>query len=230
MIMSFIVKLIKNVTPAKVILWSFTALLSISIFTAYENRNQIYARLTEVPTSNMSGLSFIVGDQTKNLIKEYVTGNDDILGMGVLGADLRQNEARSLYFFSDDNALDNLNENFQQAGINRFPLFTNSEQSNIEVIKIINGEFSCTPFRDTSFSVIFPELNSTINFLCRGSIPAYYGYFSGYIIVFVKGPMNPDIVALLKLSTEKLATEVYFRDVLPTQFKEKPAKAQGESK
>jgi hypothetical protein len=215
--LNLIKKLVSTITFGKVALWVIAILLSGVSFTVYENRNRIFANITESVVTNQVGLTFVTSQETEAMIKTQVLADRAIIGIVVMSADLRLNEAKSIYFFGDDPILIQVDAESKKASNNRLPLFANLDDSNADMIKLINGQFTCTKFSDTLLSRIYPELNSSVKMMCRASIPSYYGYFSGFVGVFLGENLSPEKLAQLKVITDKIATEIYFRDVIPTQ-------------
>lgn len=218
---SFIAKLVRTISLNRVLVWSFTALMAIAFYTVYENRTKLLSFISSPAPTNMVGLTFEVGKTTRDQLKNIVEGEQRIVGISVVSTDLRLNEARTLYFFGDEIVVSNVFDRTMQAGSGRLPLFTNNDESNSQIIKLINGQFTCVGFTKTLVSKIYPELGDSIKSICRSSIPSYYGYFSGYVEVYVSESPSVERELQYKLFVEKLANDIYFRDVLETQKPEK---------
>ncbi len=62
-----------------------------------------------------------------------------------------------------------------------------------------------------------PELKGSIKIVCSSSIPSYYGFFSGFIQFFINEDLSLEQQAQLKITAERLSTEVYLRDVIPAK-------------
>lgn len=218
---AFILKLVRALTLSRVFVWAFTALTFISFYTVYENRSKVLALLAAPSPSNTVGLTFKVGQVTQRQLQEVVTAEPTIIGVTVFSTDLRLNQARALYFFGDDQTLTPVVTRAISTGSDRVPLFTGNDQSNLHTIRLINGQFACIPFDQSLFGKLYPELNDTVKTICRTSIPSYYGYFSGYIEAYLTEVPSPERELQFKLFIEKLANEIYFRDVLETQHPER---------
>lgn len=221
MITGFISKLVRTITFSKVAIWSLTALLCISLFTIYENRSKLLGTIAAPEITNMVGIVFSVGPDTQVRLSDLVNKNSTIIGASVMSADLRLNEARFMFFISDDSALSEVADRSSQVDTNRLPLFTSTDENNIDVIRLINGQFTCSPFTATLEAKIYPHLGTAVKSVCRSSIPSYYGYFSGYLQIYLSEEPNSEQQLQFKLIVEKLANDIYFKDVLPTQRVEK---------
>ena len=217
MFIAFTTKLVRTITLSKIVIWALTAFLSITFLTVYENRSKLLSHFTAPKMSNVVGVVFDVGQQSQEAISSIVTSDDRILGISVMSADIRLNEAQVIHFFADDVTVAQPGEAVRRGSSNRLPLFTGDQQNDSEVIRLINGGFSCRPFEQTLLSKIYPELKKTVKATCQASVPAYYGYFSGFITVFLSEVPAPERQLQLKLIIEKLANDVYFKDVLAGQ-------------
>ncbi len=224
MITGFISKLVRTITLNRVVIWSLTALLCISLYTVYENRNRLLGWVATPDTTSSVGIVFTIGAETQQRLEELTLRNDNIIGVAVMSADLRLNEARFMFFSGDSPSLAEISERAKQTDSNRLPLFTSVDENNAEVIKLINGQFTCTSFQSTLESKIYPQLLKSVKSVCRSSIPSYYGYFSGYLQIYLSEDPNAEKQLQMKLITEKLANDIYFKDVLPTQRSEKITK------
>lgn len=221
----FITKLVRTITFSRVLVWSFTAVTVMSLYTFYENRAKLLAYFTAPDVTSMVGVTFTVGQETQSQIQTIVNGDPRIAGIAVMSTDLRFNEAKSVFFYGNEPTLRQVYDQAARAGSDRLPLFTSNDENNAGIIKLINGQFTCVKFETTLMARIYPELRNTIKALCRSSIPSYYGYFSGYVSAFMLEVPNPERELQYKLIIEKLANDVYFRDVLTTQRPEKIIKS-----
>lgn len=212
MITDFVSKLIRTISIRRVLVWVFTALMAIVLYTAYENRVQLSSALF-TPDLNISGETFEVSRSSKHKIDGLVAGDSTIIGVAVMSADIRLNEARLVYFKGDDTILNRTYEYAQGAGADRLPLFTSSDDNNTETIKLINGIFYCGPAADNLMGKFYPDILSTSKTICRGSIPSYYGYFSGFVMVYLSVEVSSDRAEQLKLIVERLSNDIYFNDV-----------------
>ncbi len=218
---TFFTKLVRTITLSRVFMWAFVALTVISSYTLYENRTKLLSFITAPSPTNMVGMTFTVGQETKDRVTVLVGGDSRIAGIAVMSTDLRLNEAKALYFYGDNPNLVTVFNRSIEVGSNRLPMFTNNDESNAQIIKLINGQFVCVPFEKALISKIYPELSPSVKTICRSSIPSYYGYFSGYVEAYLSEVPSPEREQQYKLLIEKLANEVYFRDVIETQRPEK---------
>lgn len=217
----FITKLIRKITLNRVAILSFTVLSVIFFFTLYENKTELVSHFTAPSATNKVGETFNVSVQTQQQLKLITEGETIIAGVSILSADLRLNQSHSVFFFVNDQVLLNVLANAERSGKNVLPIFTNNHIHNAEIIKLINGTFSCVSFDTTLVSKIYPELSQSVKAICRAGIPSYYGYFSGYIEVYLTEYPKIEKSIQLEHIFEGLADDIYLRDVIPTQRYEK---------
>lgn len=226
-VIEFLSKLIRNISLKKVIVWCFAVFMSITLYTAYENRNRITALVSnKSPVTNSIGMTFSITTDTELIVQQMVRADETIVGISIMSADLRLNEANAIFAYSDDQELNIINENARRLYSTRVPLFTNVDENNDDVIRLINGQFSCSRFSTTLLSKVYPELNARIKTICRSSIPSYYGYFSGYVTVYLNHYVTEEKMDQLRVATDKLATDIYFRDVVNSQRPEQIKRSQ----
>ncbi len=212
----FIQKLIASITLNKVFIWVAAIAVSIVFYTIYENRRSMFIPTPGVVT-NPVGFTFSASARTQEQVKNKVNTDNSIIGISIKSADLRLNEALSIFLASDDPLLTEIDFAMRSAGTNRMPLFSSIGDANIKVIQLINGQFICVPFNYTLFAKMHPELKGSIKIVCSSSIPSYYGFFSGFIQFFINEDLSLEQQAQLKITAERLSTEVYLRDVIPAK-------------
>lgn len=217
------IKVLNSISLSKVLVWALSATAALVLYTIVENRDRLTGSIMNPPNSNPVGLTFLVSQSSRAIINNKVKTDRDVIGISVRSADLRMNESKSVYFFSDDPQLNEVISTAHAAGNTSIPLFTSDEQNNQSTIRLVNGQFSCQKFQDTLVGKLYPELKASVKTICQASIPSYYGYFSGFVTEFLSANPTPAQEAQLKISLEKIATDIYFSDVVTTQYRE-PAK------
>lgn len=221
MVTSFASKLVTAITFKKVLLWTLTGVLSVVGYTAYEHRSDLFEATkigsSSIVSGNPVGAIFTVGETTKKNIATFVKDEKSVVGFTVVSVDIRLNVRNQLFFFADPTA-PNPPTIAPLALLARLPFFTKNEDSNRQMIKLINGEFTCAPYT-TSTSLLLaisPTSNRDVVTICRASLPPYYGHFAGFVSVLLNTDPDVEEQVRLKQAIETMATEIYFRDVIPT--------------
>lgn len=204
---SLITKIFKTLSWRMTILYIATLFFAVVGYTAYEMRDHVLSPLLRGPQQNAS-MTFSTSKGTEREIQEAMKDLPWVAGVAVMSADLRLNEARTILFVPRS-------EEFSQLSIKKYPIFSNLEESNIAAISLINGEFSCGSYAKTPISALAPR--SDVKSVCRISIPSYYGYFSGFITIFLDADPDETQREQIKLVFSSVSISIYFKDVLSTQ-------------
>lgn len=221
MVTTFASKLVTAITFRKVLIWMFAGITLIISFTAYEQRSTLFeatALNRSVDGSiagNPVGSTFTVSSDTKKGIQSFVKNEKSVIGFVVVSADIRLN-ARNILFFSTDPSATNQPSLAPLLALTRLPLFTKNDENNRQMIKLIKGEFVCGPYSTTILSSIAPSANKDVIAVCYASLPPYYGHYSGFVSILLNSDPDIDEQVRLKQAIEAMATEIYFRDVIPT--------------
>lgn len=215
-IFSLATKIIQVISLKNVFIWALAALVLVLGLTVFENRTEILRAIT---SDDVSAAPVKIGETSQLRAKRLVDTNDLMVGVTVLNADIRNNRRIPVFWYSDIEVVQTQLDaqfNDRYGGI---PLFTSDEKNNESIVGVINGEFACGTFEETGSNAVFPGLGARFPFICRTSLPPYYGQFSGYIVFALNRTPTADDLAALKTEALNLSTEIYFRDVLPQSRK-----------
>lgn len=201
-------KIWSTITFRLAILWPLAVLLCVVIFTLFENRATLEAYAEGKTTEKPKVFSL---DQTsKTALDEVLTLNDPINSIMVVSADLRINTRYIVYFNSkmkvDKEIL---------STIPFMPLFTTAEANNIQLIKFLNGDFNCAPYSTTTLSKLNLNLHKGVSTICGVSLPPYYGFFVGYLVVYLAHEPTLEEQQTLKNSLSNIGQHIFFEDISP---------------
>lgn len=208
---SLLGKIIRVISLKNVIIWVLTAIVIVVGVTLLENRHTIYKRMTDGGDVIQTGAVLRVSETSQNHAKAVVDNTEVVSAVVVWNADIRNNKRIPVFWFSNDMGLMKQLDTFYTARPH-FPLFGNDLANNENIISIINGDFACTPYARGNASS-FPSLAVRTPWVCRASLPPYYGQFSGYVTLSLSREPTADEVTALKGDTNGIATEIYFRDI-----------------
>lgn len=213
--------LVRSITFNKVLIWTLAMVISVLSYTVYERRDDLFRAtpFARLPGNDV-GMIFTISKATKARAKELVEGDESIVGITILAADLRLNSRTALFHYGDNEFADPAAEAALQV-LGNLPLFSKNEENNRQMTKLINGEFICVPYATSALAIAVPNANKKVITICRASLPPYYGQFSGFVSLFLA--IDPDIEHQIRLKQmlEMFATAVYFRDVVPSTHKAK---------
>lgn len=218
-VISLAAKILNVISLKKVGIWTFAAVVVLLGFTVFQNRAVIYAAVTAAPVveTPTTLVPFTVSPTSVDRVKQLVDDGGLISTIVVLNADLRNNRRIPIYWYSNDPVIQ---KSLDTQYVSRFgiPLFTAEEKNNENMVGIINGEFACSPYAEGN-SGLYPGMETRMPSVCRASLPPYYGQFSGFLTISLSRSPTPDEVINLKSTALALATEIYFRDVVPANKK-----------
>lgn len=193
-----------------------TAILVIGVaYGFWENRVTIYNSLNvTAQVATAEPLVIVLSSTTQQLLETTVNkGKGAIAGVQIVSVDFKKNSRVTSYFSISDENLKKEYAKFVENRVTATPLFTANEKNNQRMIDLINGEFSCSPFRDTIAQSLMPKLSETISSICSISIPPYYGRFSGYMNVYLyKEPTVADMSFTRQLIRD-LSLKIYETDI-----------------
>lgn len=208
---SLLGKIIRVISLKNVIIWVLTAIVLVVGVTLLENRHTLYKRITDGSEVIQTGAVLRVSETSQNNAKAVVSNTEVVSIVVVWNADVRNNKRIPVFWYSDDSSLMKQLDAFYTARPH-FPLFGNDLQNNENLVSIINGDFACIPYARGNASS-FPSLAVKTPWVCRASLPPYYGQFSGYVTISLSREPTADEITSLKSDTNGIATEIYFRDI-----------------
>lgn len=181
---------------------SVLVLLAVSL---YFNFNSI----TEVVKKPITTLS----DETKETIKVAVDKSSLMIGIQVVTVDFENNTRAAVYTYLNDDVLKKIYSEFAtKNSIRDFPLFTQDDINNIRIIKLVNHEYNCSPFKETTYYKYVPEAASRIVIVCAISIPPSFGEFNGITSVYlnkVPSPVEKDQIRIfVKDIAQRISNEM----------------------
>jgi hypothetical protein len=213
---SLAAKVIRVISLKNVAIWTFAALVALIGYTIFENRTVIVNYIVNGPEGDTPQVTtFTMSDTSKARIKHLVDVDDAVIAITVLNADIRNNRRLPIQWYSDDASVQRQLETLFNGRYGGIPLFTSDEKNNESIVGVINGEFACSAYNEGGNASLFPGLGNRFPYVCRTSLPPYYGQFSGYITVSLNRVPTPQELDSIKGETLNISTEIYFRDVLP---------------
>lgn len=216
---SLLAKVIRVISLKNVAIWTFAALVAIVGYTIFENRAALVSYFVNGPEADTPAMSgFKVSTSSQARIKQIVDVDDLVNSIVIMNADIRNNRRLPLFWYSDDSSIQRQLDSSFTGRYGGIPLFTSEEKNNENIVGVINGEFACSAY-DAGNAALYPGLSSRMPFVCRASLPPYYGQFSGFVTISLNRIPNQDEMVALKAETLSISTEIYFRDVIPANKK-----------
>jgi hypothetical protein len=147
-------------------------------------------------------------------IDMFLHSNPTYRGIQVMSMDLSKNSRHMVFSHLETNELQVMYTNYVTGRISQImPIFTNNnEENNARMISIINHEFVCTPFSESTLYKNMPMGASYISTICATSIPPSYGNFVGSIHLFLSKPPTDMEKAIVRMHIKELS-ELIFKEM-----------------
>jgi hypothetical protein len=194
-------------------LFQFTCFLIIIAlaYGFYENRNQIYSRVLH-SDSIPNRLNVRLSAKSVNEVDDIVIKSNLIIASQITLVDFNKNTRIIIYSFSDNEILKKIINTFQENNFGVVPLFNSDSENNIRMSRLINGEFICTPYKDTIAYKLVPDASQAVEYVCANGIPPYYGKFTGIVSLYLKNKPTDAEVDQLRTLSRDLSISVFERD------------------
>lgn len=209
-------RFIKWATPKRVLLLAFAAISLIIGITVFEQRSTLANILTaghQEQAAAPQEFRAVLTPEIKDKIQTIVTRSPIINMIGVMTVNLRVNQRDMFYFYSNEPAIELEWRKYLSSRGTIQPVFTSDEKNNTQMVAVINGEFACYKFEDTNNARMLPGMAHKMPYVCRVSLPPYYGEFSGYLMLGLASAPSETEQGELRIEAVRLATDIYFKTI-----------------
>ena len=191
----------------------FLLILIIGVsFGLFENRITFYSYLSNLKFGDDKPRVYRISEKTVKEIDDLVNQAELINGIQIVVVDFDKNTRSVVHVTFDDEKLKLAYQKYTQGSIADIPLFNSDTANNLRLSRIINGDFVCTPFKETHAYTLVPAAESAVDTLCSNGIPPYYGKFIGVLSFYLtRKPIDNEVDQLRALS-RALSTVVFERD------------------
>lgn len=178
-------------------------LSALSVFSSY-----MYFRNSEEPVKELS-------PKTIRHINEVVLRHSDVIAsMSVTLVNLDKNERFVIYTSTNIPELEKLiKDGLTRRQVRVQPLFTQNEEYNIRIVRILNGEFVCRPYNTTVGYTDIPGTGNYVSVVCSRAIPPGFGEFKGVVSVFLKKQPTQSQIDHLRSILSTTALLIYSEDL-----------------
>lgn len=203
-------KILMWITLKRVIMLGLGLLVWIFSLTMFENRAMLYDSLTHKSPIPNETTNLTISDEVARKIKIVSDGHPELNFIMVAGANIAMNQRELIYWYTNNPQVEvDIRDHITKNG-KISVLLGRNEESNIAIIRAINGEFVCY---DNANSLIVSNLNLLTKKICRVSIPPYYGQFSGYLTFGVSKDLTPEQLSVLRHDAVEITREIYFNNL-----------------
>lgn len=205
-----ILRLTDALTAGKIVILAFGILFLISCFSIWENRELL---VNHVLNRNEKIQNWELSDKTKTSIKEEVDRHSGVTWMVVTEMDLGSNFKKFKFWYNEDQeAMRKYSFRLKQSPNTQ--IFDFDKIHTDQTVKVLQNEFICNKFDETTFKNHSPELKQQADYICRIAIPPFYGRFVGILSIGVKGEISDDVKFSVRAMTANIAATIYWRDVI----------------
>lgn len=207
----------------KVLTWKHLSIaLSLAlIFTVtmifWGTRDSIYERvkihINRLALDTIPYPSNRIQSQIKNIVQKVPS----IVAIEEVNMDFKRNEKQPIYFFSKIEKFQIVIDDYKAKKIAQSPMWTTDQESNLRMVKILNGEFVCVPV-PARFIVAVPETIHYAKTICSLPVPPdSYGKITGYVNIWLSEPPSNDNIIDYRTLLRSLCVEIYERDIKGTE-------------
>lgn len=211
-IIHFLQDITDKLTLSKLAAVFVLGILATFLTIVYENRTAVFEKIITTLNGSAEEAGWNLSDETKKQMVGMVKGSKWLNMILVTEIDLQRNRRLPKYWFLDSP----LEPQIQNKAALLFPqpVFDLDAKNTQQMIGILNNEFVCSRFEDTIFFKLFPELQKEMPFICRLSIPPFYGRFVGILTVGLKKIPTKEEQEQIRIELARFSVEVYLRDIV----------------
>lgn len=188
----FKVGMLSAISILLVSLWIFRATLITSSL----------ARNEDLPTLRVS-------HNLKDELGDVVKRSESIIGIQITTVNFQRNILLDTYSYFDNDQMQINYKAYIKNKITDLPLFNEDKANNQHVIRLINGEFICSPFSQSGMYRYSSNYGTSEVYMCEMGIPPFYGQFSGILTLYVSGKPSKDTLEQMLLLSRELSLRVY---------------------
>lgn len=211
-LLQFVLDVTDKLTLSKLGAAFIAGVLATVLTLFYENRTALFETAVTYVRGQKDTVGWELSDQTKTQMVGMVKSSQWMNMILVTEIDLQQNRRLPKYLYLDSPQEKNV-QNKASILIPQ-PVFDLDPKNTQQMIGILNNEFVCNKFEDTIFARIYPELAKEMPYVCRLSIPPFYGRFVGLLTVGLRHQLSKDEMERLRVELARFSVEVYLRDVV----------------
>lgn len=151
---------------------------------------------------------------TSELVKEVNDALDKIAivnGVQVVKVDLKRNVRYVIHAHWETPELQKLYDTFSNDRITaEIPVFSRDDEiQNSRIIRLMNHEFDCSPFRETLIYKLVPAASDYIAVVCSISIPPAFTEFKGMVAVSLSRPPTDTERAALRSTLIDISEKIH---------------------
>lgn len=149
----------------------------------------------DLSTVDKNNNLLIISDSLKILIEDVVRRDSYIVGAQIVTIDFKHNRKIETYAIIDSTALNAIYQMFIETSVVDVPLFREDRRDNDNILRLMNGEFVCVPFKDSSAYRYAPTAEVYVKYVCGIAIPPnQYNNFSGILTLYLNSTPSEQVL------------------------------------
>lgn len=200
-------KIVSAITWAKIFKILILAIISILFISAWYFKDTLITNFKSPSNHRVHNISMSFDIKTD--IEETIRKENSITAIRVMSANFQRNVITEVYMYTNSNKLRGIFGNTKNNSIIELPLFNNDKDQNSRIVRLINGDFVCTTFAESSIRRIVPEVGDEVSDICTIGIPPYYGEFSGVLVIYLKSHPDKNMYQQMFLISRDLSAKIY---------------------
>ncbi len=198
-------KFLSLLTWRKILSVFVILLVSAVIIFSWLYRSDVYTNVLVMSNEPALRISLPV----KNEIDSIVIKSPLIVSIQVITINFQYNIQIDSYTSIDDMKFRQIYDDYLKNKVFETPLFGDSKETNRRLLRLISGEFVCSPFKETIGYSRTPQLGSVVTDICSMAIPPYHGDFSGILNIYLSNHPTKDDTERLFLLSRDISIKVY---------------------
>lgn len=150
-----------------------------------------------------------INSTIRDEIDDDVKRSASIVGIQIVTINFEKNIRLETYVSIDSAAVQKIYNNYLNNKVVETVLFDEDKANNTRVLRLINGEFICMPYKESLAYRYAPEGIAFVSTVCAIGIPPSYGEFSGIFIIYLKDKPDRDMTEKLFLLAREISVKIY---------------------
>lgn len=201
-------KLLTLLTLKRIGLLTLLVIISLSGFAGYHIITA-YKATTEPQLQEIQPAAIEITRESSRVLDEFMVKYPSVAYVSVLKLNFARNIRTPVYHGFNDKQLEATIRERMNGGDGSVPIFLRDDRTNNnQMIKIIHGSLTCSPFSDGGIGRVWPDLSSRLAISCRVTIPPAYSLARGYVVIHLAKELRPFEMESLEIDLYHLAQKL----------------------
>lgn len=211
-IFQFVQDVTDKLTVTRLLLVLLASVIATFSMFFYDNRNILFVTMIKAISSNREVVNWDLSKESKIDVVKLVRDSEEINFALVTQINLQKNRRNVRFWELQSKMLDEIQN--KAAFLGPMPVFDKDGRNTSQILAILNGDFVCSPFEETVFYKIFPDLAREMPIICSVSIPPVYGHSTGILTVGLTKKLSMEEMTTIKQDVIDLSSKIYMRDII----------------